>query len=365
MLLNRVEPCRQNTAILKKLCGKDDGGEYIICEYPIDVLKNESSVGKTAEMEPRYQSHNSIPTVVISEEERQTGTCTLSHIAEALKHLHRSGVVVLENAVNVRHLDALNAVLAPKAPTAVAMPDQYFNFGIDTGNINQVPPLDGSLMFEDVWANPFVLSILAAILGPTPALHYANGNTAMQAQSRQPVHSDIDFPHPKFPFSFVVNIPLVDMTEHNGATEVWPGSHAATSFEDQVLTPSQGSGLPVRPILPALVEQRRDISPPVRACIRKGGVIIRDLRLWHAGMPNLTSTPRVMLAFVWHASWWRGKGVIRLPFNTQAKVEALQQGAVGCRIAAGWVDGELPPQVNGSEDTSLASSDATLSEIFV
>jgi hypothetical protein len=32
-------------------------------------------------------------------------------------------------------------------------------------------------------------------------------------------------------------------------------------------------------------------------------VLVRDLRLWHAGMPNTTTTPRTMIAMV-HVPWW-------------------------------------------------------------
>jgi ectoine hydroxylase-related dioxygenase (phytanoyl-CoA dioxygenase family) len=30
--------------------------------------------------------------------------------------------------------------------------------------------------------------------------------------------------------------------------------------------------------------------------VKKGSIIIRDLRLWHGGKPNLSEDPRVMLA---------------------------------------------------------------------
>ncbi|KAI1644372.1 uncharacterized protein F4817DRAFT_346769 [Daldinia loculata] len=315
-------------------------------------------------MESKHQPCNSVPTITFSEEMRQTGICPPSHIAEALGHLHHSGIVVLDNVVDVGHLDALNAMLVPEAINLSKTSEQRFNFGVHTGNISQAPPLDEAFMFSDVWANPFALRVLAAILGPTPVLHFASGNTALPATSRQPVHSDIDFPHPNFPFSFVVNIPLVDVTEDNGATEVWTGSHTTTSFSDQVLTLDQKDGLPIHAILPELVAQRQDISPPARACTRKGSIIIRDLRLWHAGLPNLTSSARVMLAFVWQASWWCGRGSVRLPAATQTVTKAWQQGRVAFRISAEWVDGKLIPQANGSQDTSLASSDATLLEMF-
>lgn len=201
------------------------------------------------------------------------------------------------------------------------------------------------------------------MLGPNPVLHYACGNTALRAapDGRQPVHSDIEFPHPRFPFSLVVNIPLVEMVESNGATEVWLGSHTATSFDDQVQIPNQIDNLPIRAILPALIDQRRVFSPPVRACVSKGSIIIRDFRLWHAGMPNLTPSPRVMLAFVWQAYWWRGSGFVRLPLELRPKIQSWENSKQ-CLIAAQWVDKDDDCQIDGmaSHGTNPASSDLAL-----
>ncbi|KAM0261001.1 hypothetical protein ACHAQJ_002436 [Trichoderma viride] len=313
-----------------------------------------------------------IPKVHIPEDVRKSGSYPPAVLGKALGHLHQSGIVVLRNTIDVAHLDALNALLAPEANDLAGEPKQHFNFGIHTGNINQGPPLLEGLMFRDVWANSFVLPILSSILGPNPVLHYAQGNTALKTGSelRQPVHSDIDFPHPPVPFSFVVNIPLVDMTEENGAMEVWLGTHASTSIGDQVLTTDRVKGVPARAILPALLHRRRAICPPVRAFVPKGSIIIRDLRLWHAGMPNRTETPRVMLAFVWQASWWKGIGVVRLPLALQNTIREWERGndsanpVTSFRVAAEWLEGLVGRQRNGDVDTSLSSSDAAVLGAF-
>jgi hypothetical protein len=317
-----------------------------------------------------------IPTIFVPNEVRGGEPLPPNFTAEAIKHLHKSGIVVLANAVPTTDLDALYAELAPKAASLAKAPgQQHFNFGRHTGNVSQGPPLDDtSLLFRDVWANPVVVSVLAAALGPEPVLQRVCGNTALQAAvtGGQPVHSDIDFAHPNFPFSYVVNVPLVDMTESNGATEVWVGSHNATSFGDQVhgplLGPDQRSQeLPARAILPQLIERRCALSPPVRACTQKGSLIIRDLRLWHAGRPNLTPNPRVMLAFVWQAAWWCGRGRIRLPHASRPIFDVWKKEAVvPFRIAARWVDEAVEPQVNGQADveSSLESSDNELMRMF-
>ena len=75
--------------------------------------------------------------------------------------------------------------------------------------------------------------------------------------------------------------------------EIWLGTHTNTSLEDQ--EGAHGDRASGR-IKPSLLEARRSIRAPCQPVVKKGSVIIRDLRLWHGGKPNLTQEPRVMLA---------------------------------------------------------------------
>lgn len=92
------------------------------------------------------------------------------------------------------------------------------------------------------------------------------------------------------------------MTPSNGSTEVWLGTHTSSSLADQ--EGEHGSRASGR-IKPELLEERRKVRPPVQAVVDKGSVIVRDLRLWHAGKPNLEGEARVMLAMIHFAPWFR------------------------------------------------------------
>jgi len=116
---------------------------------------------------------------------------------------------------------------------------------------------------------------------------------------RQPVHADADFRHPSHPFALVINVGLVDMNPNNGSTELWLGTHTTTSIDDQ--EGAHGERASGR-IKEASLERRRAVSPPMQPTISKGSLVIRDLRLWHAGMPNLTAEVRIMLAMSKSAS---------------------------------------------------------------
>ena len=225
-----------------------------------------------------------IHAIEIPEDVRRSGKPTSDIIAEGVSFLHKDGIIILNNAIDVAHVDALNAKLSPEALEIANDPDHHFNFGKRTRNMDQAPPPTKELMFKDVWCNPFAAAILAATLGPRPVIHYANGNTALKAspEGRQPVHSDCEFAHPAyFPFAHVVNINLVDTSAQNGGTEFWPGSHHVSTHEDHHRSDDIEATLSIRP---ELLEERRRHSPPIQASTKRGSMIIRDLRLWHAGM---------------------------------------------------------------------------------
>jgi ectoine hydroxylase-related dioxygenase (phytanoyl-CoA dioxygenase family) len=262
-----------------------------------------------------------IHTVHIPEAIRHSGKATNEIIAEAIGFLHKDGIVVLENAIDTAHLDTLNALLSKEALEIVEDPDHHFNFGKETRNMDQAPPPQLNLMFKDIWCNPFAAAVLAGILGPQPVVHYANGNTALKATGRQPVHSDCEFAHPNFPFAIVVNINLVDTSAENGATEVWLGSHHRSTSDDHVIIDGEKREGQLE-IKPELVEERRKHSPPIQAGTKKGSLILRDLRLWHAGMPNKTDVPRIMLAFVVQPAWFQGKSKVKLPTSVRGLVES-------------------------------------------
>jgi hypothetical protein len=79
----------------------------------------------------------------------------------------------------------------------------------------------------------------------------------------------------------------------NGSTEVWLGTHQGTTIADQ--EGEHGDRASGR-IKQNLLAARREVRPPSQPVVKKGSIIVRDLRLWHGGKPNLGKDPRVMLA---------------------------------------------------------------------
>ena len=46
-------------------------------------------------------------------------------------------------------------------------------------------------------------------------------------------------------------------------------------------------------------------------------VVIRDIRLWHAGMPNHSDAPRPMIAMIHYVAWWNEAEPIVFPKGTE------------------------------------------------
>ncbi|KAK5309050.1 hypothetical protein LTR93_012275 [Exophiala xenobiotica] len=268
--------------------------------------------------------------VKLSDEERKTQTLSLEHVGLAVSAVHRDGLVVLENAVDIEHMDSLNAILSKEAVEMAKIPTTHFNNNaIDskpTGNMSQGPPLEPSSMFDDIWANGPAVSVISSILGPKPHVNYVNGNTALGnfRGARQRVHADLTFNHGSFLFSIVANYYLVDVSPANGSTELWLGTHRDTTFadhrncRDDLTVDKFEAEFGIRD---ELLEARASVAPPIQPVVKKGSVVLRDLRLWHAGLSNPSPDPRIMLAFV-HTPWWyQCPAKVVLPEAARSKVE--------------------------------------------
>ncbi|GAB7333961.1 hypothetical protein MBLNU13_g06068t1 [Cladosporium sp. NU13] len=300
-----------------------------------------------------------VQTISLPDSARESGVLSPELMAEALTFLHRDGIIILANAIDTDHIDDLQAILGPEAEQVAQDPDHHFNFGRETRIMDQAPPLEPELMYKNIWANSAAISILKNVMGPELVCHYANGNTALQATGRQPVHSDIHTAHPLFPFAYAINIPLCDVSAENGSTEIWPGSHRDSNIDQH---DGEGSGEGHLTIKHFLIEERRKRCPPIQPVSRKGSLIIRDIRLWHAGMPNRTPTPRIMLSFVVQPKWFQAPSKVLLPEKARGVVDAWQK-EIGLEYAAQWVQSDVDHRKVTSDEADFSSGNARMKEL--
>jgi len=273
---------------------------------------------------------DNITALDITPEEVQTGRIMPAHLTAATRALRDDGLVVLHDVIAPDHIAALREKMLADLPAYLARTDAPFNF--NTGNVQQEPPPFAPYLFQDVLLNDIVISVTHSLLGDGLHNGFYSGNTAVGGSGqRQPVHADSGQLWPNLtaatpPYALVVNVPVVNMSAANGSTEVWPGTHLDTTIFVQ-----QGDiKLP-----PEVVEARRAVRPPLQPSVRAGSVVIRDIRLWHAGMPNTTDQARPMIAMIHNVSWW-SSGKVEFPRSE----EAFFAHPI-LRTDAEWVDGPI------------------------
>lgn len=247
-----------------------------------------------------------------SPQEVAKGRFNDANIKLFLSGMHRDGVVILEDVIDPAHLDKINDFMIQDTEKELEKGDGlYRNFGAE--NIQQGPPLVPSeFFFDDIYLNELLFHAATLYLGPNPTWNMITGNNALpNGTRRQPVHSDAMCNHPPAPFYAIGNIYTVDAGPDNGSTEIWLGTHL---FNSEAQTPRRPKG--DTNILDEFVEERKKTLPGLQPVVKKGSILFRDMRTWHAGMPNKSDKMRFMIALGFSASWWHGTARFRVPSKT-------------------------------------------------
>ncbi|CAL5873496.1 uncharacterized protein PFLUO_LOCUS7775 [Penicillium psychrofluorescens] len=281
-------------------------------------------------------SFSEIPIVIrLSDEERDSGVMSDHHLYDAVEAFFDDGFVVLENAVRNDMIDNLNERMLQDTEKLMAgeglshfapLNNKVAEKGAKAGgNLSQVPPLEKEWLHPEIFANKHAAQLISCILGPKPEVHFLRSNTLLNNNDRQRVHSDMRFEHPTHPFAITQNVCLCDCGPENGTTELWLGT--------------QNTGVEIRPQLgepfieETVVEARRKIRPPIYPRVKRGSIMVRDLRLWHAGMPNPTDNVRILLTINYYAAWFKNGALITFPESLRSHVAALDEYA-GIKFAA-------------------------------
>ena len=246
-------------------------------------------------------------TVTATEAERKAGAFEAGKADVAAEALWRDGVVVLEGVVEPTHVDVLRSAMEADLPELV----RRGKVNGPPGHYNQGPPVAAPYVFQDVVANPLAVQVAALAVRSPLQLTLLTANTILPCTEPQRLHrdhgnlwKDVEQSHP--PAFVSVHVPLVDMHQDNGSTEVWPGTHRL-AHEGPV--PSAGE-----------LSARAAHCPPVQLTCPAGGIVLRDGRAWHRGMPNTTERPRIMISMI-YAAYWSRAGTS--PFHRSAE-EALR-----------------------------------------
>ena len=222
----------------------------------------------------------------IAEDIASTGYAVVGGLipAEVCELLLRS---VLEDAEQVR-------ALGQKTPHEKATGQGHLQLGL-----RRYAPY----VCPELIANPMIESVVAAVLGRGAWLGFYSGNVNLPGSVHQPLHYDRPFswrtrekaekdgqnwPPPTTTLS--CSVALTALSEENGATEIYPGTHHETAVTEWPLGERISNH-------PDLIEKW---GPPQRMVVPKGGICFRDPRMWHRGVPNPSEQARPMIALTYH-----------------------------------------------------------------
>ncbi|WP_284178525.1 phytanoyl-CoA dioxygenase family protein [Rhabdaerophilum sp. SD176] len=146
--------------------------------------------------------------------------------------------------------------------------------------------VQGAFNQPEIYAQPLLMKMFETLLGKDFVI--GSMTLVVSQPGSQTQHLHIDHPHlfggtgievGMPPHAVTVLIPLVDIDELIGGTEVIKGSHRVPY--------SEGADLP---------RQRQTLS--------LGSCLMFDYRLFHGGLPNRSKRNRPVLSIVYHRSWF-------------------------------------------------------------
>ncbi|MBI5595647.1 MAG: phytanoyl-CoA dioxygenase family protein [Elusimicrobia bacterium] len=172
------------------------------------------------------------------------------------------------------------------------------------GRYAAVLPFAGPFLDPRFYANPALHAKLGTLLGPDYCIGSLEAVIAEPGAGRQHQHIDGPVRFDRLvggrkvpysadlsglpPYAVTLAVPLCAVTDENGPTAVWKGSHRAA----------------LRPRPPGEREVYRRY-PLETLSVPFGEAYLFDFRVFHGGMPNDAPEPRAVLMFVFTRSWYR------------------------------------------------------------
>jgi Phytanoyl-CoA dioxygenase (PhyH) len=173
---------------------------------------------------------------------------------------------------------------------AIDPADPPLHMNVGDGRLHLPITLRGPLLDPSLYAHPLLVRMLSSILDAEFVIDNVSVVTALPGAGDQRFHRD----HPPlFPaghefgaslpcYAVTVAIPLIDLDEECGTTELFAGSMGAQGNEDT----GPQSGLSVLPL------------------VKRGGCFLMDYRIWHRGRANRSARPRPILYIAYSREWF-------------------------------------------------------------
>ena len=232
----------------------------------------------------------------ISKTEIKNKKLNKNTLVEAVRHVRETGFVVFEKTMTKKWTNKMREAW-----------DGHLENASKGSNPKHQDQNQGllSMPFLDPLAieNPWGFQVIEEMMGKDfwGRLPYHCNSTPPNWPETQDIHRDqrhlfSEIPISMPPHMMIIHVPLVDFTEENGSTEVWPGTHLVTDHTETV-EDKDGNWFDIDR---QTFEERSTKMLSMRTNMPAGSTLVRDMRIWHRAMPNKTSKRRTMLSLVYH-----------------------------------------------------------------
>ena len=220
-----------------------------------------------------------------SKAERLAGVLESGTLDLAEQHFRRDGALILDDIVDAGLIEQGRKEFLEKYDDYLR--GSRFNQRLRVGDrrlmitVKMDPPFDDQRLFANSWLG----SVLNRVLGEDYVLDAYGVVCSLPGAQAQHTHRDGGILFPESGIDLVlptvavtVGIPLLDMNDVNGTTELWLGSHRKL---DQIAGAES-----VKPIVP------------------EGSCVLWDYRLRHGGTEHRGGAPRPLLYLTYARPWF-------------------------------------------------------------
>jgi ectoine hydroxylase-related dioxygenase (phytanoyl-CoA dioxygenase family) len=196
-------------------------------------------------------------------------------LARIKREFAETGYVVFKDVVSKPKLAHLRQRLAEEFERVKTTGELFAGGGLLTGHLNCFPGAESRVVYDEL-VERGIIGLVKELYPKAERMPNVGMNYNLPRSVAQHYHADRPFTR-EF---IIVNIAVVDTEIANGAIDLLPGTNRK-----------------FYPFWKFIVERANRLT--TRVPMQQGDILIRSSNLWHRGMPNLTETPRPMMALTW------------------------------------------------------------------
>ena len=226
-------------------------------------------------------------------------------IVERADEVRRTGSTLIPDVLPVELIDELNRAFQPLLAETAREEGGRGNRG--PGRYYITPSFRSPWADASIVNNDLIMAIVTELVGADGVFCQLATDTPCQGSAYQDLHRDTPALFPEWgedtpPFQLAVNFPLVDCTPENGPLEMTASTHILK--KEEALRRIAAGEIPIEQVL-----------------MKRGDILIRDVRHIHRGTPNHTDQPRPMVVLGYSRRWlFRPEVQIRLSRDVLEKM---------------------------------------------